>query len=451
MTTLVQLAAALADGATTSRELVEQSLRRIADPAGEGARAFISIDQRGALQSADQHDAARKAGRAVSEFAGIPFAVKDLFDVAGEVTTAGSRVLQSAAPALKDSDAVARLRAQGFIPIGRTNMTEFAYSGVGLNPHYGTPLSVYDRVNKRIPGGSSSGTAVAVAEGMVSVGLGTDTGGSCRIAAAFNGVVGYKPTAASVSKVGVYPLSKSFDSVGPFATSVACCATLHGILAGAAELVSLPSRPLRLGVLHEVVGDDVDNAVANDFARALQELTHNGAEVEPFYFAPLERFADYTINGGIVAAEAWAHHAQMINSHEAEYDPRVSSRMRFGQRSSPEDMSRWQKGRADMIAAFAKASTGFDAIVCPTVAVVPPKIAELDGDDDYRRINALCLRNTYVFNLLDACAIALPMHHAGAAPTGLMLARANGGDFALLAVAKRVERILNSRESSANH
>jgi aspartyl-tRNA(Asn)/glutamyl-tRNA(Gln) amidotransferase subunit A len=442
MKTLRDLAAALADGSVTARGLVEQSLERIADPAGEGARAFISIAAIRALAEADQHDAARKAGRAVSPFAGIPYGVKDLYDVAGEVTAAGSKFLRFAPAAAHDSEAVWRLRAQGFIPIGRTNMTEFAYSGVGLNPHYGTPLSIYDRGNKRIPGGSSAGTAVAIAEGMVSFGLGTDTGGSCRIPAAFNGIVGYKPTASTVSKRGVYPLSASFDSVGPLAKSVACCATLHAFLSGQANVVAKPSRPLRVGVLQTTVQDGLDRAVAADFDRALESLKRVGVDVVSFSFAPLERMPEYLVNGGIVAAEGWAHHHAMIAADENLYDPRVASRLRFGARSSADDIARFMQGRKDMIAEFAKVAPAFDAVICPTVSVVPPKISELDVEDDYRRINAVCLRNTYAFNFLDCCSISLPMNRAGEAPTGLMLSQVGGQDSALLAVAEHVEQIL---------
>ncbi len=208
--TLAELASELASGKTTARALVEQSLAAIADPSGEGARAFITVDTEGARAAADHIDHLRKRGRAPSRFAGIPFSVKDIFDLAGEVTTAGSKVLQGAAPATADAPAIARLKQRGFIVFGRSNMTEFAYSGVGLNPHYGTPRSAFDRATGRIPGGSSSGAGVSVADGMCALAIGTDTGGSCRIPASYNGIVGYKPSTGRISTAGAFPLSASF-------------------------------------------------------------------------------------------------------------------------------------------------------------------------------------------------------------------------------------------------
>ena len=270
-TTIAGLARNLADGKITSRSLVEASLAAIADPAGEGARAFIATDPDGARAAADHSDALRKRGRAPSRFAGIPFSAKDLFDLAGEVTTAGSKVLAEAAPAKADAVAIARLKAAGMIVIGRTNMTEFAYSGVGLNPHYGTPRSPFDRATGRIPGGSSSGAGVSVADGMVSLAIGTDTGGSCRIPASYCGVVGYKSSHGRVPLTGTYPLSFSFDTIGPLADSVACCASADALMAGDWDGVA-PKRSvkgLRLAVLRDFVLDGLEAPVAMAFEDCL--------------------------------------------------------------------------------------------------------------------------------------------------------------------------------------
>ncbi len=236
-----QLAQALGDGSTTSRSLVEDALARIADPQGEGARVFIKVQAEQARAMADATDLLRRHGRAAGRYAGIPIALKDLFDVAGEPTPAGSIVLADAPEAKANAPVVARMLAAGFIPVGRVNMTEFAFSGLGINPHYGTPASPWDRGSRRIPGGSSSGTAVAVADGMAAAGLGTDTGGSCRIPAAFCGIVGYKPTARRIPITGVLPLAPSLDSVGPLAPSVACCAEIDAILAGNDPAAPKPS------------------------------------------------------------------------------------------------------------------------------------------------------------------------------------------------------------------
>ncbi len=269
--TLDGLAGELRDGKTSSRKLVEQALAKISNPAGEGARAFIKVDAEGALAAADYQDRLRRQNRQPSPFAGIPISVKDLFDLAGEVTTAGSKVLKDAAPALVDAPAIAALKSAGLIVLGRTNMTEFAYSGVGLNPHYGTPRSAFDRKTGRIPGGSSSGAAVAIADGMCALSIGTDTGGSCRIPAAYNGIVGYKPSTGRVSTRGAYPLSSRFDSVGPLGNSVACCAAADALMAGdwTGKIAAREVSSLRIGVLKTAVLEGLDADVAAAYERAL--------------------------------------------------------------------------------------------------------------------------------------------------------------------------------------
>src|SRR5437879_9681103 len=231
MPTLAALAADLERGATSARKLVEECLAKIADPAGEGQRAFIHVDKDAALAAADAMDRLRKAMAAPSRFAGIPVSIKDLFDIRGQVTRAGSRALEDSAPAEADAPVVARLRRAGFIVIGRTNMTEFAYSGIGINPHYGTPKSAWNRKAGHVPGGSSSGAAVSIADRMAYGALGTDTGGSCRIPAAYNGIVGFKPTQRRVPLDGGVPLSSTLDSFWPLANTVGCCAILDAVLA----------------------------------------------------------------------------------------------------------------------------------------------------------------------------------------------------------------------------
>ncbi|MBV9249871.1 MAG: amidase, partial [Acetobacteraceae bacterium] len=241
MRTIEQLAQSLGDGQTTSRALVEDCLARVIDPAGEGARVFVRLQAATARAMADAMDTLRRAGRAPSRYAGIPISIKDLFDVAGEPTPAGSRALAEATPATDTAPVVQRVLAAGFVPLGRTNMTEFAFSGLGINPHHGTPLSPWDRPSRRIPGGSSSGAAVSVADEMAFAALGTDTGGSCRIPAAFCGITGYKPTARRVPITGVLPLAPSLDSIGPLAPSVACCAVLDCIMAGEPPAAPIPA------------------------------------------------------------------------------------------------------------------------------------------------------------------------------------------------------------------
>src|ERR1700744_5642830 len=242
--TLAALADDLEAGRTTARKLVEECIARIADPAGEGQRAFIHVDKEAALEAADAMDHLRKANAVPSRFAGIPVSVKDLFDIKGQVTRAGSRALEDSAPATADAPVVARLRRAGLIVVGRTNMTEFAYSGIGINPHYGTPKSAWQRNVGHVPGGSSSGAAVSVVDGMAHGALGTDTGGSCRIPAAFNGIVGYKPTQRRIPLDGGVPLSFTLDRFWALAHSTQGCAVLDAVLADGPVVARRP-RPVK--------------------------------------------------------------------------------------------------------------------------------------------------------------------------------------------------------------
>src|SRR5215213_7127397 len=279
---LAALADDLENGRTTARKIVDGCLARIADEAGEGARTFIHVDAEAAIEAAEAMDRLRRINAAPSRFAGIPVSIKDLFDIKGHVTRAGSRALEDTAPAQADAPVVARLRRAGFVVIGRTNMTEFAYSGIGINPHYGTPKSVWQRSAGHVPGGSSSGAAVSIADQMAYGALGTDTGGSCRIPAAFNGIVGYKPTQSRVPLDGGVPLSFSLDSFGPLARSVDCCAVLDAVLADEAvqPLRPRPVKGIRLAVPTTIALDDLDEEVAKTFERALETLARQGASIE---------------------------------------------------------------------------------------------------------------------------------------------------------------------------
>lgn len=450
MKTLRELAADLADGTTTARALIDDSLARIADPAGEGARAFISVAADEARAAADAVDGLRSAGVPTPLFAGIPVAIKDLADVEGQVTTAGSVVLADRAPAAADAPVVARLRAAGFIPVGRTNMTEFAYSGLGLNAHYDTPRAPWDRAVGRIPGGSSSGTAVAVADGMVPVGLGTDTGGSCRIPAAFCGIVGYKPTASRVPLDGISPLSASLDSVGPLARSVDCCAIVDAVFAGdplapAMAAHAPPAGRLRLAVLTDYVGDDLDPEVSRRFAAALESLAADGVTVEHVPFPELNELSRIYANGGLASAEAFAWHEDLLATAGDRYDQRVRIRIEPGGRMSASEYIRILQDRPRLMAAADCHLSGFDAFVLPTAAILPPPVSSFDDDDPvyYGTRNLLSLRNTMVGNFLDTCAISLPLGGKDEPPVGLMLMGRPGSDGELFAAARTVESLLN--------
>ena len=444
MHTLHELSAQLAKGQTTSRALVEGCLARIADPAGEGARTFLKMHRDAALAAAGQQDALRKASRAPSPFAGIPVSIKDLFDIEGDVTTAGSLALRDAPPATADAPAVARLKAAGFVVIGRTNMTEFAFSGLGLNPHYGTPANAYDRPAGRIPGGSSSGAAVSITDGMAFGALGTDTGGSCRIPAALCGIAGFKPTQKRVPIDGAFPLSHTLDSIGPLAAKVADCAVLDAVLAGepSFELPQVGLAGLKLGVPQSFVLDGMDGHVAATFEATLKRLSSAGATITEI---PLKEFLEIPAifaKGGFPAYEAWAVHRDLIAAKGDVYDPRVRVRIQRGKEQSDADYATLKAARADMIARIGKIAAPFDALVMPTVPQIAPTITSLANDDTFRDINLLMLRNPTVANFLDRCAVSIPCHREGEAPVGLMLIGAHGADRELLAVAAAAEALV---------
>ena len=442
--TLDGLSRELRDGKTSSRKLVEQALAKISDPAGEGTRAFIKIDAEGALAAADYQDRLRRQNRQPSPFAGIPISVKDLFDLAGEVTTAGSKVLKDAAPAVSDAPAIAALKSAGLVVLGRTNMTEFAYSGVGLNPHYGTPRSAFDRKTGRIPGGSSSGAAVAIADGLCALSIGTDTGGSCRIPAAYNGITGCKPSTGRVSPRGAYPLSSRFDSVGPLGNSVACCAAADALMAGdwTGKIAAREVSSLRIGVLKTAVLESLDADVAAAYERVLSRISKAGATLVDLAFEELLEMPSLTIKGGIVAAEAFAQHRDLIARKGADYDPRVRMRLEAAGGISAAEYLSVVKRRDEMIRRFSAVTQGLSAVVLPTVMIIPPPITALEGDQDYLRFNSMSLRNTYVGNFLDCCAISIPVNEPGAAPVGLMLMGVWGQDQRLFSVAQAVETLL---------
>jgi len=444
--TLDGLAADLAAGRTTSRALVESCLARIADPAGEGGRAFLQVDTEGARAVAEAMDALRRANAAPSPYAGIPVSVKDLFDVTGQVTRAGSRALDDTPPAGADAVAVARLRRAGFVVIGRTNMTEFAYSGLGINPHYGTPRSPWRRDEGHVPGGSSSGAAISVTDGMAHAALGTDTGGSCRIPAAFNGLTGFKPTARRVPLEGSVPLSGTLDSIGPVARSTRCCAVMDAVLADETPeaLPEVPLAGLRLLLPETVALDGMEEAVATAFEAALARLVRAGVHITR---APVPEFAEVAVMnalGGFTASESYAWHRPLLERRGDDYDPRVSSRIRRGAGMSATDYLDLQRARADFVRRASARIAGFDALVMPTAPILPPRIRDLDDEAAYTAANLAALRNPTLINMMDGCSISVPAARPPEPPVGLMLSIAAGGDRRLLALAASVEALLTA-------
>jgi len=442
---IADLVVDLATGRTTSRVLVESCLARIEEKNSKAA-AFISVNASGARATADAMDALRASGMEPSPLAGIPVSVKDLFDVKGEVTTAGSVILKNASPAQHDAPAIARLREAGMVLMGRTNMSEFAFSGVGLNPHYGTPWNPADADNHRIPGGSSSGAAVSVATDMAAVGIGTDTGGSCRIPAAYCGIVGYKPSQYRVSRDNVYPLSKTLDSIGPLANTVDCCAVIDSIMASTpiANETAANVSHIRLAVPQTLVLDEMDPDVSAAFDHALEQLSKAGVTIEEIAFEELSRIPKLNAGGGIPTVEAFSVHRENLASQDALYDRRIAARIRQGERMMAADYFDILEARADLIETAARMTQPYDALILPTTPIVAPLLSDLDSDEGYQHFNRLSLRNTLIGNFLDRCSISIPCHRRGDLPVGLMLMGENGKDADLFRVSRRIESILDA-------
>ncbi len=444
MWTVAQLGPDLDAGRTSSRELVEQALARIAEQSGEGARAFLKVYADAARADAAHADRLRKAGVRRSAVDGLPVSLKDLFDVAGDVTTAGSKIRINEPKAIRDAPAVARLRAAGAVFVGRTNMVEFAFGGVGFNPHYGTPRNPYQRKVGRVPGGSSSGAAVAQADAMAVMSLGSDTRGSIRGPAALCGVTGWKPTARRVPREGAFPLSFTLDSVGPIANSVACCAAYDAILAGEPDrpLAPLQAKGLRLLLPRSSALDELDKDVAAAFEASLKTLSRKGAALEERPVPQFDRQGDYFKGGGYAGAEAYHIH-RAEEARIGEFDPRVGKRILMGRNLTASDYLALGDLRVEFMREVEALAAGFDAILMPTVPCIAPTIAEADAsDEDYFRWNMRILRNNGLINFLDGCAASLPCHEPDGAPVGLMVCGVGGSDRHTLAVSAAIERAL---------
>ena len=405
-------------------------------PTAVMSRIYTQFDATRIMQAAQALDA--DATRRSGPLAGVMVSIKDLFDEAGQVTAAGSAILRRAPAAKADAPVVARLKAAGAVPCGRTAMSEFAYSGVGLNPHTGNPGNARDP--SRISGGSSSGAAVSVALGLADVALGTDTGGSVRIPAVLNGLAGFKPTQSTVPLEGAFPLSPTFDSIGPLAPRIATCAAVHAVLSGTSAPAVAEDRPLRLAILQGPLMEGMDAQVTADFDAALVALRAAGHEIIDATLPDLEGFGD--VNRIVVATEAHAIHAHHLEGLETEGDPRVLRRILAAEGFGPSDYTDKLAHRARAVAAFHTLADGIDAFILPTVPTVAPLIAEVEADFD--RLNALMLRNPSAVNFLDGCAATVPMQRAQRLATGLMIFAPGGRDWAVLGMAQRIEALLDS-------
>jgi aspartyl-tRNA(Asn)/glutamyl-tRNA(Gln) amidotransferase subunit A len=419
------------------RDRLEQALTRIADPNGEGVRTCLTVYAQEARAAADAADRRAARGAPLGPLDGTIVTIKDLFDVAGEPTRAGSRILaEEAAPARADASVVQRLRAAGAVIVAKTNMTEFAFSGIGANPHFGTPGNPRDRT--RVPGGSSSGAAVAVADGLCDIAIGTDTGGSVRVPAGLCGLVGFKPSRQRVPTDGAFPLSKTLDSVGPIANSVEDCAKADAVMAGE---TFTPIEPIALGGLAFGVAegmplDRLDDAVAAAFVSALARLERAGVRVSHEAMPLFDDMAAINARGGISPPEACAIHRDRMARRAADIDPNVRVRIERGCAVSEADYADMMRERMRLIRAMDTRLSSLDALVMPTTSIVAPTIAEVADTKVFAARNAAVLRNTSIVNFFDLCAISLPLPvRAGALPVGLMLIARNGQDRRLLGIA----------------
>jgi aspartyl-tRNA(Asn)/glutamyl-tRNA(Gln) amidotransferase subunit A len=424
---------------TTPAAEIEQSLEIAQAPACEHVFLSTSFDE--ARRAAASHLAESRP------LMGLAVSIKDLFDVRGEVTAAGSAVLSDAPPAQQDCPAVARLRAAGAALIGRTNMSEFAFSGVGTNPHFGTPVNPADAQVPRIPGGSSSGAAVSVATGAAFIGLGSDTGGSIRIPAALNGIVGFKNTARLVPTDSALPLSTTLDTVCAMTRSVNDAILAHEILANrTVKLANVPLSSYRFAVARSNMLDNLDDTVARAFDRALKVLRDAGAAVEEIELAEIRDLGTIQATGGFSAAESYAWHRLLLEKSSGRYDPRVKARIERGANMKAYEYIDLIKARGEWIARVVDALKGFDAVLSPTVPIVAPPIAQVapgsGRDDEFFRVNTLLLRNTSVVNMLDGCAISIPCHVPGELPAGLMIWQSAMHDDTVLNIARLAEAAL---------
>jgi aspartyl-tRNA(Asn)/glutamyl-tRNA(Gln) amidotransferase subunit A len=427
----------------SATERIEAALARIDDPRGEGARTCLTVYRDTAHAAAEAADARARAGISLGPLDGTIVSIKDLFDVAGEATRAGSKVLaQEAKPAARDAPVVHRLRAGGAVIVAKTNMTEFAFSGVGINPHYGTPGNPADRA--RIPGGSTAGGAVAAADGMCEISIGSDTGGSTRIPAALCGLTGFKPSRQRISTAGAYPLSQTMDSIGPIARSVEDCAKADAVMAGDdfAPLEPASLAGLRIGIAQGAPLENLDDMVGKRFPQAIDRLAKTSARLSDQPLPLLDAMTQVNARGGVQPAEAFTVNRDLLDRRGDDIDPNVRARLERARGISAADYITMVNERALLVRAMDASLADLDVLVMPTTPMVAPLKAHLASPETFARQNALLLRNTSIWNFFDCCAISLPLPREGGLPAGLMLVVRNGHDQRLFRIAAAVEKVM---------
>jgi amidase/aspartyl-tRNA(Asn)/glutamyl-tRNA(Gln) amidotransferase subunit A len=435
-------------GETSASAQLESAIAAADGPAAQ--RAFIRRFDASARATATAVDVLKATGAPLPPLAGLSLSIKELFDLAGSPTTAGSAVLADARPAGEDCPTVARLRRAGAALIGHSNLSEFAFSGVGINPHHGTPVNAgtlaFD-ATLRVPGGSTSGGATSVAAGAAWAALGSDTGGSIRIPAALQGLVGFKNTQRLTPLEGSVPLSFTLDTSCAITRSVRDAVLIHELLAD--RRVRLPGRPLNalsLAVPRTLMLDDLEPTVASSFDRALARLRDAGARIEVIDLPQLGELPAIHARGTLAAAEAWCWHRKLLEQAGDKYDPRVALRIRGGEAMSAADYISLLQARRAWIASVEAALQGFDAALSPTVPIVAPPVEPLVANDQaFFAVNGKLLRNTLPVNFLDGCALSLPCHAPGTLPVGLMVWGPALSDDAVLGASLAIEQQLQRR------
>lgn len=396
-----------------------------------------------ARRAADEADERHRTSSLLGPLDGAVVTIKDLFDVAGEATTAGSTMLRQAPPAMSDAVVVDRLRRAGAVIFGKTNMTEFAYSGVGINPHWGTPGNALSP--DRIPGGSSSGAGVSVALGIADIAIGSDTGGSVRVPASLNGVVGFKPTAARIPTTGAFPLSYSLDSIGPIADSVQSCMDADAVMAGQIYR-SAAGRPIagsRVAVLSAFL-EEVEPQVELAFDASLRALESAGASLcTADFHGPISEMREILAAAPIVPVEAAQIHAHRLKAWSADFDPSVLRKIKRGFDISGPDYLHAIRRRHALIFAMDAQFGSYDYLVAPTTSMVAPLLSDVASSTSFDDVNAMLLRNTGFANFFDLCAISIPMP-IHPMPAGIMLIGRRYHDHDLLCAARELERLLLS-------
>lgn len=444
---IAQLSVLIQSGKLDPRDLAGETFDAIRSHPDQAI--FLRLTEDRAKREADASTRRIREGRSLGALDGIPIAWKDIFDLEGMPTPAGSIVLADAEPAGRDADVVANLARAGMVSVGRVNMSEFAFSGLGINPHFGTPANPRATDGHRLPGGSSSGSAVAVAAGLVPVAMGTDTGGSIRIPAAFNGIVGYKATRGRYGMGGVFPLSKSLDSLGPLTRTVSDAILIDAAMRGRTcpDISAAEWAGQEVVVPETVFFDGIEPEVAVAFEAGLARLEQAGARIRRAAFPQIsEIFELMGEHGPLVTAEAFALHRQRLSGGAADrMDPRVVTRCRMGEKTDMPAYIAILEARARLISAFGAVVGDSAVIVTPTLPHVAPLTEPLEKDfDAFVTMNGFTLRNTLIGNFLDWCGVSLPCGTgAHAMPVGMLISGLPNRDEQVLSLALTAERLLD--------